>query len=39
MTVEHYDSLVIVGLLLYIAFTVREMKKDVAAIRKNVDQK
>jgi hypothetical protein len=39
MTVEHYDWLVVVGLLLYVAFTVHELQKELAAIRKKLDQK
>jgi hypothetical protein len=34
---ERFDFLVIVGLLLYIAFTVHGIARDVAAIRKKVD--
>jgi hypothetical protein len=36
---ERYDFLVIVGLLIYIAFTVHYLMKDIAAIRKKIDQK
>jgi len=36
---EHYDFLVIVGILLYVAFAVYGIGKDVKAIRKTLDQK
>jgi hypothetical protein len=36
---ERYDWLVIVGLLIYIAFTVHDLKKGLEAIRKKIDQK
>jgi hypothetical protein len=36
---EHYDFLVIVGLLLFIAFTVHHISKVVRAIRDKLDKK
>jgi len=34
----HYDFLVIVGLLPYIAFSIYEVKRDMKAIREKLDK-
>jgi hypothetical protein len=39
MNIEHFDSLVIVGLLLYIVFAAHDLKKEVVAIRKKLEGK
>jgi len=36
---EHFDFLVVVGILLYVAFAVYGIGRDVKAIRKKMDQK
>jgi hypothetical protein len=36
---EHYDFLVIVGLLVYIAYAVYDLGKEVKEIRKSLDSK